>query len=267
MYKIVILAAAIVFLIPFASNSFASNIEIDIHTGSADPNQHLTFYPPSSSAFVGDTLEFGNGDTVPHQIVAGTPSSGPNGKFDSGVVNPGQYYAYTLTEYDVGTFTFYDKTYPWMTGTVLVQETPSGYKVIHNVGADAGDGKTTFDVQYQSAKNIISTSIGPKDKSLNLVLVGQTTSTTNLVLRLPTGLITPPFLGVQLDGQFTKNFTITDEQGIEVVTIPITPVTEQVSIIGTQVVPEFGPVAAMVLAASIVGIVFFTRLMPVHRLG
>lgn len=266
MYKIVILASFLVLIIPLASHSFASNIEIDIHTGSADQNQHLTFYPPSSSAYVGDTLEFGNGDTVPHEVVSGTPDSGPNGKFDSGTLNPGQYFSYTLTEYDVGTFKFYDKTYPWMTGNVLVQETPGGYKVIHNVGADAGDGKTVFDVQYQSPKNIISANIGVKDKSLNLVLVGQTNQSSNLVLRLPTGLISPPFFGVQLDGQFTKNFTITDEQGIEVVTIPITPVTEQVSIVGTQVVPEFGQVAAITLAIAVVALLTVTRFMQGRKL-
>jgi len=266
-YKIAIIASMLVLLIPLASHSFASNIEIDIHTGSADPNQHLTFYPPSSSAYVGDTLEFGNGDTVPHEVVSGTPDSGADGKFDSGMLNPGQYYSYTLTQYDVGTFKFYDKTYPWMTGTVLVQESPTGYKVIHNVGADAGDGKTTFDVQYQSVKNIISANIGAKDKSLNLVLVGQTNQNSNLTLNLPTGLITPPFFGVQLDGQFTKNFTETPEQGMTVLTIPITPTTEQVSIVGTHVVPEFGPISFLVLAISVITIVLFARLRPIHKLG
>ena len=87
------------------------------------------------------------------------------------------------------------------------------------------------------------------------------------MLNLPTGLITPPFFGVQLDGQFTKNFTESDQQGMAVLTIPITPVTEQVSIVGAQVVPEFGPIAAMVLAISVVTIVLFTRFMPNRILG
>ena len=138
-----------------------------------------------------------------------------------------------------------------MTGNVIVQEAPTGYKVIHNVGADVGDGKTTFDVQYQSIKNIISAEVGVKDKSLNLVLVGQTNQSSTLVLNLPTDLIATPLLGVQVDGAFTTNFTETDLKGMTVLTIPITPVTEQVSIIGTQVVPEFGPIAALVLAISI----------------
>ncbi|MGI0069214.1 MAG: cupredoxin domain-containing protein, partial [Nitrosopumilaceae archaeon] len=95
-------------------------IEIDIHTGSSNPSSHLTFYPPSISAAVGQTLEFANGDTVTHEIVSGTPSTGPDGKFDSGTINPGQYYTYTVTGNDVGLTHFYDKSYSWMTGVVIV---------------------------------------------------------------------------------------------------------------------------------------------------
>ncbi len=260
--------AAIVLLIPFGSHAFASNnIEIYIHSGSADPHQQLTFYSASATAYVGDTLDFENVDSVPHEVFSGTPGIGADGRFDSGTINSGQSAFYKLTEYDVGTFSFYDKTYPWMVGSMTVQEAPAGYKIIHNVGADTGDGKTTFDVQYQSVKNIISANVGVKDKSLNLVLVGQVTSNSTLVLLLPTGIITPPFFGVQLDGQFTRNFTVTDQQGIEVVTIPITPITEQVSIVGTQVVPEFGPIAILVLAISAIAIVLFTRIMPIRKLG
>lgn len=263
MYKIAIAVAAVVLLIPFASHSFASdNVEILIASGASDPHAQLTFYSASTSAYVGDTLQFGNRDSVSHEVVSGTPGSGPDGKFDSGTLNPGQYYPYTLTEYDVGTFHFYDKNDPWMTGSIVVQEAPNGYKVVHNVGADVGDGKTTFDLQYQSVKNIITAEVGVKDKSLNLVLVGQTNQSSNLVLNLPTGLITPPFFGVQLDGQFTKNFTQVSQQGMTVLTIPITPLTEQVSIVGAQVVPEFGPIAVLVLAISIVSIVLFTRITP-----
>lgn len=266
MYKITIAIASIILLIPLAGHSFASNIEIDIHTGSANKNAHLTFYPPASSAYVGDTLEFGNGDTVPHEVVSGTPNSGPDGKFDSGVINPGQYTSYKISQYDVGTFNFYDKTYPWMTGTVYIQEAPSGYKILHDVGADVGDGKTKFDVQYKSIKNIISSNIGVKDKSLTFTLVGKTNESSSLVLRLPNGLIQPPFLGVQIDGAFTKNFTVSQEQGVNMFTIPIKPVTEQVSIIGSAVVPEFGPLAILILTVSIIAIALFTRIMPIRKL-
>lgn len=265
MYKISLFAASLVLLLPLLSHAFASNIEIDIQPGSSKQNQSLTFYPPFSTAYVGDTVEFANHDNVTHEIVSGTPSIGTDGKFDSGTINPGQYAYYTFTEYDVGTFVFFDQSYPWMVEKMSVQEPPAGYKVIHGVGAGSGDGQTTYDVQYQSVKNIVSANIGLRDKSLNLLLVGHTSQDTNLILNLPTGLISPPFRGVQLDGQFITNYTETNESGMTVLTIPITPVTEQVSIIGTQVVPEFGPVAYLVLLISIITTVLLTRIMPARR--
>ncbi len=265
--SILVIIPVVLLILAISPNAYASNIEIDIHTGSADPNQHLTFYPPASSAYVGDTIVIGNGDTVPHEVVSGTPAAGPDGKFDSGTLNPGQYFSYTLTNGDAGTLSFYDKQYQWMVGSVLVSQAPGGYKVRSSVGADAGDGKTTFDVQYQSVKDVISAAVSQKDNSITFVLVGPTNQSSNLVLRLPNALIAPPFLGVQLDGQFTRNFTITQEQGINVFTIPITPLTEQVSIVGSAVVPEFGPVAGLVLVISIIGIVLFARFRPIHRLG
>lgn len=256
-----------ILLIPLVSNSFASStIEVDIHTGSSNPNQHLTFYPPTSSAYVGDTITIGNADTVPHEVLSGDPGTGPDGKFDSGTLNPGQYYSYQIQNGDVGTITFYDKNYPWMVGSVTVSQAPVGYKVVSGVGKNVGDGKTTFDIQYQSIKNIVDTSVGAKDHSLNFVLVGRTNQSSSLVLRLPTGLINGPFLGIQMDGQFINNFTISSEPGFNVITIPITPLSEQVSIVGSSVVPEFGPVVVLVLTISIVTIVLFTRFRPVHKL-
>lgn len=268
MYKLAIIGLVGILFIPLVSNSFAaSNVEIIIASGSSSPTSHLWFSPPQSNAFVGDTIEISNGDTVPHEIVSGDPNTGPDGKFDSGTLNPGQYYSYLVQNNDVGTISFYDKNDQWMVGSVTISQAPQGYKSISNIGKNVGDGKTTFELQYQSVKTIVETSIGQKDHSLNLVLVGHTNQNSSLILRLPTGLINGPFLGIQLDGQFVDNYTISQEPGFNVITIPITPLTEQVSIIGSSVVPEFGPVAVLVLAISIVSIIFFTRFRPIHKMG
>ncbi len=97
----------------------SSQITIDIPTGSYNQSQHLTFYPPLISANVSTTIKFENGDVVPHEIVSGVPFA-PDGRFDSGMLNPGQYFTYTLAGSDVGTLSFYDKTYTWMTGEIIV---------------------------------------------------------------------------------------------------------------------------------------------------
>ncbi|MGI0066340.1 MAG: hypothetical protein ACREAT_06250 [Nitrosotalea sp.] len=137
-------------------------------------------------------------------------------------------------------------------------------KTVPAVGKDAGDGATTFDVPYSSVKNIVSSSVSVKDKSVSFVLTGKADTNSTLFLKLPTGLISGPFIGVLEDGQIITNYTTTDEQGDTLVSIPITPLSENISIIGTNVVPEFGPIAAIVLAISIVAIVTVTRIRPIH---
>ncbi len=137
-------------------------------------------------------------------------------------------------------------------------------KVVPSVGKDAGDGATTFDVPYSSVKNIVSSSVSVKDKSVSFVLVGQAASSSTLFLKLPNGLINGPFIGVLEDGQIMTNYTITNETGDTLVSIPITPLTENISIVGSTVVPEFGPIAAIVLAVSIVAIVTVSRFVPIR---
>lgn len=137
------------------------------------------------------------------------------------------------------------------------------YKTFPSVGKDAGDGTTTFDVQYSSVKDIVSASVSVKDKSVDFVLAGKTDTNSTLILKLPKGLING-FIGVFVDGQIVTNYTTTDETVDTLVSIPITPLTENISIVGTSVVPEFGPIAAIVLAIAITSIVAVTRLRPIH---
>jgi hypothetical protein len=138
------------------------------------------------------------------------------------------------------------------------------FKTFSGVGKDVGDGMTTYDVQYSSVKNIVSSSVSAKDKSLDFVLVGKTDTNSTLILKLPTGLISGPFIGVFEDGQIITNYTTTDESGSTTISIPINPLTENISIVGTTVVPEFGPIAGIVLVLSIVAIVAVTRFRPIH---
>jgi len=138
------------------------------------------------------------------------------------------------------------------------------YKTISGVGKNVGDGTTTYDVQYQSIKDIVSASVSTKDKSIDFVLVGKTDTNSTLILKLPTGLIDGPFIGVFEDGQIITNYTVTSESGDNMISIPITPLSERISIVGTTVVPEFGPVAGIVLVLAIVTIVTITRFRPIH---
>ena len=138
------------------------------------------------------------------------------------------------------------------------------YKIFPGVGKNAGDGTTTYDVQYSSVKTIVESSVSTKDKSVDFVLVGKTDTNSTLILKLPTGLINGPFIGVFEDGQIITNYTTANETGDTIISIPITPLTEKISIVGTTVVPEFGPVSILVLVLAIAAIVTVTRFRPIH---
>ncbi|MDE1876673.1 MAG: hypothetical protein KGH86_07600 [Thaumarchaeota archaeon] len=107
------------------------------------------------------------------------------------------------------------------------------YKTVSGVGKDAGT--VSYDVQYSSVKNIISSSVDTKDKSVSFTLDGSVDTSSTLILKLPTGLISGPFIAVFEDGQLITNYTTTVESGDTMVSIPISPLTANVSIIGTSV--------------------------------
>ena len=60
---------------------------------------------------------------------------------------------------------------------------------------------------------------------------------------------------VLIDGEQIQQFTDSPSTDTRTVTIPFQMASEKIEIIGTQIVPEFGPIAALVLAIAIVSII------------
>ncbi len=100
-------------------------------------------------------------------------------------------------------------------------------------------------------------------QSKSLIVSIQTTGDGVLTITLPRALInaTLPTTGqddkyyVLVDGQeadFQETSTTTTDRTLS---IPFTDGTQEIEIIGTQIVPEFGPIAALVLAIAIISII------------
>jgi predicted secreted protein with PEFG-CTERM motif len=60
---------------------------------------------------------------------------------------------------------------------------------------------------------------------------------------------------VLIDGEQVQQFTDSPSTDTRTVTIPFQMASEKIEIIGTQIIPEFGPIAALVLAIAIVSII------------
>src|SRR5690348_485144 len=113
--------------------------------GSASQQNQLYtnhYYLPTELQITpGATIIWTNNDTVSHRVLSGISTQRndnpftPDGKFDSGVLAPGQSFQFTIN--DVGIIRFYDPSYTWMNG-VIVSIPPSSSHTItapsHNPG-------------------------------------------------------------------------------------------------------------------------------------
>jgi predicted secreted protein with PEFG-CTERM motif len=140
---------------------------------------------------------------------------------------------------------------------------PSGKK-IHVEGTD-------FDVSYSITGGKVLGIIADIEAKSLLVSI-ETTSDGMLIITLPRELIDAKISGqddsffVLIDGEeveFEEETTSTDRT----LTIHFQDGAEEIEIIGTQIVPEFGAIAALVLAVAIISIIAVSaktrlRLMP-----
>ena len=104
-----------------SDNAFAEEIKIENGRGSSEPGCELTnlcFIPAVSTAHVGDKIIFLNGDDAPHTSTSGTPASGPNGIWDSGLQQPGVDFVFIAT--NPGTFDYFCMVHPWMVGQLEI---------------------------------------------------------------------------------------------------------------------------------------------------
>jgi len=98
-------------------------IDIKIVLGSAVPGceESNSCYSPSLLFVdVGETITWYNSDTASHTVTSGTPTSGPDGNFDSGYITSGSTFSVTLTQ--PGTYTYFSMMHPWAIGKIIVQD-------------------------------------------------------------------------------------------------------------------------------------------------
>ena len=243
------------------SSAFAqTTYVINIPSGAASPDAPYFWQSEKDGDATGnieinvlDTVRWSNADTAMHTVTSGTVEEGPDGLFDSGLFSPGESFQYQFLE--VGEVDYFCLIHPWMTGVVTVK---SGLQVIPEIGADVGDGTTTFDVEYQFNRVISSAIVNEDQNSITFEIVGNPRGEDNtLTLMLPQGLIDGPLV-IWADNEEVSSATITEEGEITKVEIPMNTNTDRITLVGTSVVPEFGAITMMILAAGIFSLIAIT---------
>ena len=255
------LLIAILFVPLGANMAFAQETYvINIPTGAADITAPYFWQSEKDGDTSGkievralDYVRWENADTAAHTVTSGTPEDGPDGIFDSSLFAPGKDFQYQFTI--GGNYEYFCLVHPWMTGVVIVT---SELQIIPNVGAKAGDGKTTFNVEYEFNRMIASATIDEEQNAITFEIVGKATSEDhNLLLMLPKDLISEPLV-IWVDCKQISDFEITSEGGINEVVIPLDEKSERLTIVGASVIPEFGAITMAILAIGVLSFIALT---------
>ena len=272
LFLVLTLVAGIMAITPSA---FADHMKVDVHNavGSSTPGCETTnscFEPYETIIDVGGEVTWHNEDTAAHTVTSGDiKGEGPDGKFDSSLLGPDKTFFFKFEE--AGTFKYFCMVHPWMEGIVTVQagmmeeEEQMGEEETY-VSAMSADGSVHIDIESSI----------PKTGEEMTIVVTFTDADGNMISHINYDL------SATQDGTEVISESGMHEHGGEGMHITDalasdSPVDVQVTILGIglpgeeanwtgpqgevvslQVVPEFGTIAALVLAISIVSIIAVT---------
>ena len=238
---------------PSAFAEHSMNATVENAQGSSTPGcEPDCFIPATVTIGVGGMVTFSNNDSAAHTSTAGTPADGPSGAWDSSLVMMNS--AYTTPALDAGEYPYFCMVHPWMTGLVIVEEeshddmemqtlTAADISIDVADGAKAGE-QVAIDVTISGEHvnyDIVATHNGETilDESGNHSHTGEGSHTTSA-------------LSADASDDNPIDVTVTF-QGFGL------PDAEKTGPIGltnsAQAVPEFGAIAAVILAVAIVSII------------
>ncbi|HIH46163.1 MAG TPA: PEFG-CTERM sorting domain-containing protein [Candidatus Nitrosotenuis sp.] len=264
-----------------ASPAFADHqtANVSISAGASSPgceSKNECYVPSTITIDTGSEVNWSNEDTASHTVTSGDPQNGPDGNFNSDLFLAGKTFSHKFEE--AGTFQYFCQVHPWMQGAVIVQEAhaQSSTGDMHEHGAMVMSQDGSIAVHVDSNK--------PKKDSQAELSVEFTDSDGN-----PAMHVNFEITAMQDGNQVLSELGQHAHSGVTEFTTSTlgsdSPLDVQVKILGlglptddpatwtgpkgetvtAKVVPEFGPLASIILATSIIGIVAIsarTRLIP-----
>ena len=262
--------------------AFADHSEVTIipAAGSGAPGCEETaegcYIPSTATVDVGGVVIMSNTDTAAHTWTSGTPDDGPDGNFDTSLIMAGSSFEWSPDT--VGEYPYFCMVHPWMQGVIIVQEVGAAEEPKDDHGDDHGD-------DHMNEKGHLTTDPSATGMMSDGTKVSVWTSEPMAGERMEIHVEFVDSEHVNHDITVTQNGeTVLEDVGAhhhtgsgmhetaplgssDPIDITITfqgfgvdemtgPVGEQV--VFTNVVPEFGTIAMMVLAVAIISIVAVT---------
>ncbi|MDH3361780.1 MAG: PEFG-CTERM sorting domain-containing protein [Nitrosopumilus sp.] len=271
-----ILLLTITAMIVSIPSAFAEQVTVSLPAGSSVPGCEETnkcYIPSKITIHPGDKVVWSNDDTAAHTVTSGTPANGSDGKFDSSLFMAGTTFSHTFDT--LGEYPYYCIVHPWMIGSVLT--TVGG-------GVKADLGEMTIGSGMQSSNSNMISSMSSIKVSDTDLMIGYTITSGNVVSVMPDvdtnsliiginadkdGIITLELPRSVLDAKMNNNddefFVLVDGEEVNydesvtkthrTLSVSFPAGTDEIEIIGTFVIPEFGTIAAMILAIATISII------------
>jgi len=242
--------------------AFAEDVSVSTPQGTSVPGCETTnecYIPYKVTINVGDTVTWSNDDTAAHTVTGGSAADGPSGVFDSSLFMAATTFSHTFEA--EGEYPYFCMVHPWMQGIVMVgtsmEKQPKSTDSVTTPPTKMDPTKISIKHEIVGAKvtNIVA------DTDANSLIIGlDTTDAGQITATLPRDVIdakmgdTDDDYFVLVDGEeitFEETKTATDRTLV----MQFPAGAEEIEIIGTFVIPEFGTIAAMILAVAVISII------------
>jgi len=253
---------------------------IRIPTDSFNPECKETdecFIPYSTEISKGSNVTWINNDSVAHTITSGSARDGPDGTFDSEQIKPGETFSHVFKV--TGTFGYFCTVYPWMSGVIAVNDSTDSENKdtvenavtgISNMESKTGIMPTKFVMNIDDREIVLNYDITGGSildiypESDSLVVKMNATEQGILSINLPREIIDART--GDMDDYF---YVLVDEEEVDfdeiatpadrTISVWFSEDTDEIEIIGTFVIPEFGMVALFVLLAGVIPMIAISR--------
>ena len=273
MGSIFVLFAIVTGIVATAPTAFADHMtaSVSIAAGSSVPGceaNNECFVPYQVSIDPGGEVTWSNDDTAAHTVTSGTAADGPDGNFDSSLFMAGTTFSVKFDDYEPGTYPYFCMVHPWMTGEVIVEEAAM-HEEEHTEGEVHTEGEATATGMLSDGTMVsIWTSAPTAGERMQISIEFADAEHVNHdILATQNGEVVLDDTGAHHhDGKGvheTAPLSTSDPVEITVtfqgygVDAPFTgPIGEQV--VFSNVVPEFGTIAVMILGVAIISIIAVT---------
>lgn len=270
---------AVLALAVLVPSAFADHMQVDVSIPEGSSTQgcevdNKCFIPDEVTVDVGGEVTWTNDDTAAHTVTSGTPSDGPDGTFDSSLITAGKTFSFTFEE--AGTYNYFCQVHPWMTGSVVVQESMEGEHT--DEGTHQGMENTGYATTMSADGSVmVKVESGAPAKGMEMPITVEFTDADGKAIPHANFDITIMQDGNEVLAETSQH---THSGSMDFTTSALSsdsPLDVQVTLLGfglpddeanwtgpmgetvsLSVVPEFGPIAMIVLAIAIVSIVAVT---------